>query len=272
MGLPCSRPAAGALFLDSVTPEDLQKGNPDACQEIESKAELEAQASNLTPPPSVVIAWVLSDVLMSDPFSTGENERLKREAQFEAHAERLGNCWATHGDDFVKSFAEELMACLQDLRYQYNYLSTLTDFLARLFGACRSDPSLLITRGSDEIWPTSILEEFCRKHEQLSKGAEWAEPATTRWRNSTSEFLRYLDCSLPYSNNENFTEVTGKLRKAVENVRSELSIEQTRVKQAQEKAKKDAKEAQLRARRALFKSTLKKAPWEKGALAGEKKA
>lgn len=92
----------------------------------------------------------------------------------------------------------------------------LTLFLVPLFGAYDSDPDLHVTRGSRELWP-SVLEEFRRKHEQLSRGAEWAEPATTRWRNKVLEFLRQMDCSLPYRH-ESVSENSRRLRKVVDRV------------------------------------------------------
>ncbi|GAQ88155.1 hypothetical protein KFL_004040150 [Klebsormidium nitens] len=231
----------------------------------------EAAADPMTPAPSVVIVWVLSE-LFEVPWQPNEVERLRREVQLEAHAVRLGKSWETYGDTFVNSFAKELMLCVQDVSHQHSNLSALTDFLARLFGACPSNPSLHIRRGSQELWP-SVLEEFRRKHEQLSQGTERAAPATTRWREKSLEFLRHLDYSIPYigTGDEVSNEVSRRLRGAVEKVRAGLLNEKSKIRQAQEEVIEEAEEAQMRAKRALVKASLEKAPWEKGALSGERR-
>lgn len=118
MGLSYSCLGAGAGSADGTTPEDLgTAGNHDARQGEHHKGEEDAAASDPTPAPSVVIAWVQNDVFIS-PLSGSDDEKLKRDAQYEAHAERLRRCWATHAKDFPQVFANELMACVQGVSSQ----------------------------------------------------------------------------------------------------------------------------------------------------------
>ncbi|GAQ86051.1 hypothetical protein KFL_002670100 [Klebsormidium nitens] len=135
-------------------------------------------------------------------------------------------------------------------------------------GEEKADPDLHITRGSHELWPI-VFEELRRKHKQLARGAEWMAPETTSWReNALEPFLRYMESALP----NRYEEVPSRLRNTVEKLTAELSTEQTRVREARYKAEREAQDAQYKAKLEQFKASVKKAPWDNGALAGEEKA
>lgn len=264
MGLSLSCLGAGARSADGIAPEDVHKSKTGPIQGVDLRAEKVPADVVLTPAPSVVIPWVISDVFRARDLTwhQSEDEKLKRELQLEAHAERLRDCWKKHQDDFTKSFAEELMKCIQAGQHTYNDFGEVTDFLVPLFGACRSNPSLHITRGSQELWHT-VLEAFRRKHEQLAQGPEWAAPETKRWRERSSIFLHRMDSSIPYSKDKNFTQVSRRLAKAIKKITEQMSDEELRVVRAREKEAKKAIEAGMKAKKEKLKASLKKAPWDK---------
>lgn len=132
----CSRLRAGTRAADvGISPEDVQKGQHellDTCQRTESGGRNTA-AEDLTPAPSVVIAWVLRDVVdWKWQPGTDEHQCLRRELQLAAHAARLLHCWETrHGEEFAKAFAAELSVLVDDL-HQGGNLPIKSFFKSRL--------------------------------------------------------------------------------------------------------------------------------------------
>lgn len=272
MGLSYSRLGAHEKgSADGISPEDVRRGNPAASYQVagEPKAKEAAPEDLLDPTPSVVIEWVLNDVFRTYG-ERSRDENLMREVQLEAHAQRLQSCWEIHGDDFATSFVEVLMARVQNMSCTDSKLTEVYPFLVGLFGGCTRGPLLHIIRGSQELWPFG-LDEIRRKHEQLTQGAERAAPETVQWRQNILGFLGLLKY---YTiRDENLTEASKTLKKAIEKVSSELSLERAKGSQEQAARKaeagREAKEAELKARGQQFKASLKRAPWDKEAVAGK---
>ncbi|GAQ88711.1 hypothetical protein KFL_004530160 [Klebsormidium nitens] len=105
MGLTCSQLAPSSWqdegdAADGISPNDLQKGGPN----LESLGEVTAA-------PSVVIGWVLRDVIgWPSIFQATDitEEKLKVEVKTEVHVARLLRCWEEHGEAFPEAFVQEL--------------------------------------------------------------------------------------------------------------------------------------------------------------------
>lgn len=144
----------------------------------------------------------------------------------------------------------------------------------RLFGAIKSEEGedLHITLESHELWP-SVLEELRRKHEHVAQGAEWAAPASDRWRERILTLLQGLDDALPKKGSPfNSTGNTTMLRKALGTLKTELSKVHKKAMAAKEEAAKLQREAEKAATIARLKASLKRAPWDKDALSANVRA
>lgn len=137
----------------SISPEELQKGGAyvkgDFSEEGFSDAE---QADMEVPGPSVVVPWVLNEVVTStDPV-----DYYKGEGQFELQAGRLLSCWTTYGDQFPSAFAAEV--CLFMQKTEGGQLSEtirlVASFFLQMFTSTRE--ALHIKNGSQELWASFL--------------------------------------------------------------------------------------------------------------------
>lgn len=227
MGQSSSRSGAGPRRPADVgiSPEDVQKGHkdlPDTCQGKDSSTEEKTAAEDLTPAPSVVIAWVLCDVADWDPRrynNVFDDERRKRQLQLAAHSARLLECWESHQEDFPKALAKELSVLFSGGNRTYDQVA---NFLVRLFGANKGIEGvqkLHISIDSQELWPP-LLAEFRRMHEQNgAQEAEGVAPASTRWMLS---LLEEMDRTLPRYEVFSCPDNSRAVRKAISPLKAEL--------------------------------------------------
>lgn len=267
MGVSCScLGAAGPRPADGISPEDVQKGQKelfDTCQgTTDSGAENSTAAEDLTPAPSVVIAWVLRDVAVWITFCEFDREEImKRETQLAAHASRLLQSWKTHREEFPKAFAEELSVLLGG-GVNYGNRRHVAIFLLRLFGAYRNyeGENLHLVIASQELWPP-LLAAFLRQQVAL-EAVEPAEPASYRW---LLGLLHELDHSSPQPRGAHSTGSTKIVNKAVKRLEAELLRVHAKAIEMEKRAAELQREAGLAARDARVKASVKKAPWDKGA-------
>lgn len=270
---------------EGISPNDLHKGAPDSeCLRLAGSGKDtpdllkdEANAGEVTEGPSVVIGWVLRDVIEWPSESTWQtmsyiDEKLKREVESEAHVARLFKCWEKHEESFAEVFVQEIFLlvtglqgddCTMEHRVgRQGKLVQVASFLADFFTSEHKGPD-----SQKLIW-VSVLAGIRRKHDRMCQaGPEWAEGAALSWRGRMVNLLWELQlktclrpaAKLPIVNGigncslyEELVRLWGELSK----VHTEAHKEFVKVNKARTVAE--------------LKASLSRAPWEEEAEVLEK--
>ncbi|GAQ82375.1 hypothetical protein KFL_001090230 [Klebsormidium nitens] len=138
---------------DSISPDQLQK--PDSKHVKATSFEVEAimteqQAVAEVPEPSIVIPWVLNEIVTS----SNQSEYYIAEGHFELQAGRLLNCWREYGNQFPKELAAQVCLFMQKAEEGQQLTESirwLAGFLLHIFTSKRA--AIHIKINSQELWP-----------------------------------------------------------------------------------------------------------------------
>ncbi|GAQ85638.1 hypothetical protein KFL_002460140 [Klebsormidium nitens] len=232
----------------TITPEELQKGASYVKADSSEEAfATEEQADMDMPEPSVVVPWVLNEVVTST-----ESDYFKGEGHFELQASRLLSCWRAYGDQFPSAFAAEVCLFMQKAKVGqqlYGTIRLVACFLIQTFTSKRA--AIHIKNGSQELWPSFLhglgqrLQSACQElaPTEASLMLERVIQLLQTMKSLTSDYAYMMllghDSYQHGSNVKQLVCSIGKLLRDTAGVEKEL-------------------------KREAAKATAKRAPWEKG--------
>ncbi|GAQ86560.1 hypothetical protein KFL_002960150 [Klebsormidium nitens] len=207
-----------------------------------------------TAPPSVVIPWVLSDVV----DSLSETDGLRRGVTWEQHAARLRVCWQEYGAEFPKEFAGALTGCLETGGNGDQVATFLLDIFAG--EATGETERMHVTKGTKELWP--LVFRKCRQSLLRKREPDWTSIPAIESRQKIRQLLWKLESVGTSKQLWSKRVFSFEEQKFANKNAKRLLKALKKLERGLDRVDREANKVIGEAKRVAIEATLKPAPWE----------